>query len=161
MSQLLSSSDNSQVQSQSHVSNFYVGLPSDLSSSQSRIPPTFSRSSSVLSDISESEMVSDFSSPPSSLPPNICNGVVKERPLRPRRRSAKGKVVSRPVTRPSDPPPPPPINLSTHPLTSLAAEVSQTLQEMTMAHDHTISLLNNSDLDLNSNDDDEQIYFSR
>ena len=101
-------------------------------------PGQFSRSSSILSDISEYDIMSDFSPPPSlslisysppSLPPSVSSIAI---PVRPRRRSGQFPLISvvmindlrvfssgkggKSVTRPSDPPPPPPINLDTHPL---------------------------------------------
>jgi len=128
MTQLLTSVDQSQASS---CSSFYVGL-SDSASSINNKSDRFSRSGSVLSDIHESGIITDFSPPLSisssgasyhpSLSPSSMSSSVASAPIRPRRRSGKSRGS---VTRPSDPPPPPPINLETHPLNKSELDPSE------------------------------------
>jgi len=181
MSQLLSSADitnshnnhhhlqtNIQVQPPESGSQFYVGF------SEAYKPGQFSRSGSVLSDISESDIITDFSPPVSlssvsSIPASLASSTPRSSsisavPVRPRRRS--GKSSGKSVIRPSDPPPPPPINLDTHPLNSpppLASELGTNVHDLSSVLD--LEAGGNCTLGLTStaceDHDSEQIYFSR
>ena len=104
LTQLLSS-DNPELQKETNNTNFYIDLNQSIVPTQvcsawhsiQNISPfcisqnAFYRSSSVLSDISETDLLSDFSaSPVSSLPPSLPPSSLStpgSAPVRPRRRS--------------------------------------------------------------------------
>jgi len=168
LTQLLSS-DNPELQRQTSHTNFYINLNNCVGPNNVPTQNPFNRANSVLSDISETELLSDFSVQPSlpSLPSlSASSSTPGSAPVRPRRRSGK---TSKSLTRPSEPPPPPPINLETHPLnstnlSSLAEEISSIIKEkQRKLQDEMFPWSSDQATEEGdySCEDSEQIYFSR